>query len=165
MEKRYAWKQNSKQHFDPKWKLTEKVGEGVNNNTLYKKKNKKNKKNPSTSSSPQLWVYVSLRQNHTNTQNHITIHPVKNNISSIQSGQIDLWLFHCSIHSFLKQHTAVTTWRQKENVLPVLGFTTMSWFQSTWGGQRNSYYGITFENRTLKGLYCPILKTRGLSYL
>lgn len=62
-------------------------------------------------------------------------------------------LFHCSIHSFPKQRTAVTTWRLKENVLRVFGFTTTSWFQRTWGGQNKNQLveWITFEKRS-KGL-------------
>lgn len=120
-------------------------------------------KDPQHFHPPPVWACITLRQNHTNTHTKTTslCTGFKNNISSVQCGHPDYLTA-----PFTAFPTAVTTWRQKQNVLHVFGFTTMSWFQRTWGGQRHkkkttttSHYGITFENRTLKRPFVPCYPT------
>lgn len=108
------------------------------------------------------------RTTQTHTQNHITMHRAKkqnkrNNNSSIQCGQIDL-LFHsqlsqaahCSHNLKTERECAACFWMYV--LVPThLRRTNRNEKKK---GNPNSYYGITFKNRTSKP-HVPFLKQGG----
>lgn len=90
-----------------------------------------------TCSPPPTWACTSLQQNHTNTHKTTSLctgfktsHPF--NVDRPTSSQP----FHCSIHSFHKQHTTLTISTQKQCAALVFGFNSTSCYQQTWGGQK-----------------------------